>query len=79
MKNKHVNRSFNRVSLTLNDLCDTKFEFYLEAAISYFDYLMTAKVHDYYYHQSLNNEDIETLQMNCRKILEATEGLKCTK
>jgi hypothetical protein len=62
--------------MTLTDLCDTGFEFNCsEENKLYFDYSLTAKVHDYYYYQSLNDNDIETLRRNCRKILQATEGL----
>jgi len=63
--------------MTLTDLCDTKFVFKCqEENKMYFDYCLTAKVHDYYYYQSINDNDIQNLRMNCKKILEATEGLK---
>ena len=61
--------------MTLNDLCDTNFVFNCESAAMYFDYCLTATVNDYYYYQSLNDCDIESLRTNCKKILEATEGL----
>ena len=61
--------------MKLTDLCDTDFSFEVESAAMYFDYCLTAKVHDYYYYQSLNECDVKYLRMNCKRILEATEGL----
>lgn len=75
MKYKHF-KHIGTIAMTLTDLCDTKFAFSCETAPLYFDYSLTAKVHDYYYYQSLNESEVDTLRMNCKKILEATEGLK---
>jgi hypothetical protein len=63
--------------MTLTDLCDTDFVFKCQHENKmYFDFCLTAKVNDYYYYQSLSETETNTLRMNCRKILEATEGLK---
>ena len=62
--------------MTLTDLCDTNFKFDCQFegdAVDYWDYGLTAEVHDYKYFQSLNQCNIEALRENCKRILAATE------
>ena len=63
--------------MTITDLCDTHFKFDCQFegdAKDFWDYGLTAVVHDYKYYQSLTNKEVENLRDNCKRILDATEG-----
>lgn len=74
MNNNEITRGFR---MNLADLCDTTFDFncnFSGDACEYWDYDLTAKVHDYEYYRSMSRTEIEQLRDNCKRILQATEG-----
>jgi hypothetical protein len=64
--------------MDIADLSDTSFNFtcnFEPDTFKYWDFYLTGTVDDYEYGRSMNYDDIKCLRNNCKRILEATDGL----
>ncbi len=70
----------NEEIMNITDLSDTDIKFtcdFAGDACEYWDYDFSASVHgEPEYNQNFNRSEIEQLRLNCKRILQATDGIE---